>query len=132
MDPILQVIIQYIAEIIGLILITVLGIFSTWILNKIKEKKNLTNISMATEQVIYAAQETVRRLQQTVVDGLKEASPNGKLTPEQIQELKAQTQLITKEQLSQPTINLLIAAKIDLEALITSAAEAYINTMKWL
>jgi len=49
MDPILQVIIQYIAEIIGLILITVLGIFSTWILNKIKEKKNLTNISMATE-----------------------------------------------------------------------------------
>lgn len=130
MDLILQVVIQYVAEIIVLILISALGIFSTWILSKIKEKKNLTNISIAIEQVTLAAQETVRRLQQTVVDGLKEASPNGKLTPEQVQALKAQTQMIVKEQLSQPTIDLLTAAKIDLEALITNAAESYINVMK--
>lgn len=100
MDLILQTVIQYVAEIIVLILISALGIFSTWILSKIKEKKNLTNISIAIEQVTLAAQETVRRLQQTVVDGLKELSPNGKLTPEQIQELKAQTQMIVREQLS--------------------------------
>lgn len=130
MDLILQTVIQYVAEIIVLILISALGIFSTWILSKIKEKKNLTNISIAIEQVTLAAQETVRRLQQTVVDGLKELSPNGKLTPEQIQELKAQTQAIVREQLSQPTIDLLTAAKIDLEALITNAAESYINVMK--
>ena len=130
MDLILQTVIQYVAEIIVLILISALGIFSTWILGKIKEKKNLTNISIAIEQVTLAAQETVRRLQQTVVDGLKEASPNGKLTSEQIQALKAQTQMIVKEQLSQPTIDLLTAAKIDLEALITNAAESYINVMK--
>lgn len=130
MDLILQTVIQYVAEIIVLILISALGIFSTWILGKIKEKKNLTNISIAIEQVTLAAQETVRRLQQTVVDGLKEASPNGKLTPEQVQALKAQTQMIVKEQLSQPTIDLLTAAKIDLEALITNAAESYINVMK--
>lgn len=130
MDLILQTVIQYVAEIIVLILISALGIFSTWILSKIKEKKNLTNISIAIEQVTLAAQETVRRLQQTVVDGLKELSPNGKLTPEQIQALKAQTQMIVREQLSQPTIDLLTAAKIDLEALITNAAESYINVMK--
>lgn len=130
MDTILQVAIQYAAEIIALILISVIGILGSYILNKIRQNKNLQNIGIATEQVIAATQETVRRLQQTLVEAYKAASPDGKLTPEQIAELKTKVQLITLEELAQPTLNLLIGAKIDVESMITNAAEAYINEMK--
>lgn len=130
MEYITQMIIQYVAEVVGLVIILALGIFSTWILNKINKNKNLQNISFAVEQVIAAAQETVRRLQQTVVEDLKAASADGKLTPEEIQNLKDQTILITFDQLSQPTIELLEAAKLDVCAIITNAAEAYINRLK--
>lgn len=130
MEIFMDVIIQYVAEIIGLVLITAIGIFGTWILNKINKNKNLENISLAMEQVTLATQETVRRLQQTLVEDYKEMSVDGKLTPEQIQELKGKVISITLSQLSDPTINLLTAAKLDVMNLITNAAEAYINEMK--
>lgn len=130
MEIFMDVIIQYVAEIIGLVLITAIGIFGTWILNKINKNKNLENISLAMEQVTLATQETVRRLQQTLVEDYKEMSVDGKLTPEQIEELKGKVISITLSQLSDPTINLLTAAKLDVMNLITNAAEAYINEMK--
>lgn len=129
MDTILNTIIQYVAEILGLAIATAVGILGTWILNKIRQNKNLTNISAATEQVITATQETVRRLQQTLVESYKEAQ-GGKLTPEQILELKQKTLDITLQQLGAPTLNLLAAAKIDVSNIITNAAEAFINEMK--
>ena len=129
MDTILNTIIQYVAEILGLAIATAIGILGTWILNKIRQNKNLTNISAATEQVIEATQETVRRLQQTLVESYKEAQ-GGKLTPEQILELKQKTLDITLQQLGSPTLNLLAAAKIDVANIITNAAEAFINEMK--
>ena len=129
MDTILNTIIQYVAEILGLAIATAIGILGTWILNKIRQNKNLTNISAATEQVITATQETVRRLQQTLVESYKEAQ-GGKLTPEQILELKQKTLDITLQQLGAPTLNLLAAAKIDVANIITNAAEAFINEMK--
>lgn len=130
MEIFMDVIIQYVAEIIGLVLITAIGIFGTWILNKINKNKNLENISLAMKQVTLATQETVRRLQQTLVEDYKEMSVDGKLTPEQIEELKGKVISITLSQLSDPTINLLTAAKLDVMNLITNAAEAYINEMK--
>ena len=129
MDTILNTIIQYVAEILGLAIATAIGILGTWILNKIRQNKNLTNISAATEQVITATQETVRRLHQTLVESYKEAQ-GGKLTPEQILELKQKTLDITLQQLGAPTLNLLAAAKIDVANIITNAAEAFINEMK--
>ena len=129
MDTILNTIIQYVAEILGIAIATAIGILGTWILNKIRQNKNLTNISAATEQVITATQETVRRLQQTLVESYKEAQ-GGKLTPEQILELKQKTLDITLQQLGAPTLNLLAAAKIDVANIITNAAEAFINEMK--
>lgn len=130
MDVIFQMVVQYVAEIVALIVISAIGILGTYILNKINKNKKLENIGVATEQLITATQATVRRLQQTLVEAYKEASPDGKLAPEQIAELKTKVQLITLEQLAQPTIDLLIAAKIDVEGMIANAAEAYINKMK--
>ena len=130
MDTLLQILIQYAAEVIALIIITALGILGSYILKKIVSNKNLENIANASQQVISAAQETVRRLQQTLVETWKAAAVNGKLTPEQIEELKGLTQEITMEQLGQPVLDLLAAAKIDVSEMITNAAEAYINQLK--
>ena len=127
MDIIMNTIIQYVAEIIGLLLVTAIGIGGTYLINKINKNKQLENISVATIQVISASQETVRRLQQTLVDNYKR---QGALTPEQIEELKKLTQEITLDQLGQPVLDLLEAAKIDVSSMITNAAEAYINEMK--
>lgn len=130
MDMFLQVIIQYAAEIIALVVISAIGILGTFILNKINKNQNLKNIGEATYQVIEAAQETVRRLQQTMVEGMKELAEDGKLTPEQIAQLKEETLRITLENLGSPILDLLLAAKVDVAGLITNAAEAYINEMK--
>ena len=130
MDMIMQVIIQYVAEIVALIVISAIGIIGAYILNKINKNQNLKNIGEATEQVIAAAQETVLRLQQTMVEGMKELAEDGKLTPEQIAELKEQTLQITLETLGAPILDLLLAAKVDVAGLITNAAEAYICEMK--
>jgi hypothetical protein len=130
MDIILQTVIQYAAELIALILVSALGILGAWIMNKINKNKNLQNIEAATSTVIHAAQDTVLMLQQMYVDDYKEASSIGKLTPEQIADLREKTQQITLEQLGQPVLELLEAAEIDVANLITTAAEAYINRIK--
>lgn len=130
MDIIIQTVVQYVAEIVALVIISALGILGAFVLKKINKNKDLKNIAGATQLVISAAQETVRRLQQTVVEGYKEEALDGKLTPEQIAELKRRTLEITMSTLAQPVLDLLLAAKVDISGLITNAAEAYINEMK--
>lgn len=130
MDIIVQTVVQYVAEIVALVIISALGILGAFVLKKINKNKDLKNIAGATQLVINAAQETVRRLQQTVVEGYKEEALDGKLTPEQIAELKRRTLEITMGTLAQPVLDLLLAAKVDISGLITNAAEAYINEMK--
>lgn len=129
MNIFIGTLLQYLAEVIGLIIITALGIFGTWLLSKMKEKKGLENIGIATEQVVKAAQETVLELQQTLVEGWKRAQ-NGKLTPEQIEELNEKMLQITLTKLASPTLKLLTGAKVDVTAMITSAAEGYILELK--
>ena len=130
MEIFMNTIIQYVAEIIAILVISAIGVFGSWLLNKMKQQKGLENIAMATEQVIQAAQVTVRELQQTLVGNWKEQQENGKSTAEQIVELKQKAIEITLKKLSEPTLKLLESAKIDVEVMITSAAEAYIDELK--
>ena len=130
MEIFMNTIIQYVAEIVAILVISAIGVFGSWLLNKMKQQKGLENIAMATEQVIQAAQVTVRELQQTLVGNWKEQQENGKLTAEQIVELKQKAIEITLKKLSEPTLKLLESAKIDVEVMITSAAEAYIDELK--
>lgn len=129
MEVLLNTLIGYVAEIICLVVITLIGIFGTWLLNKMKQQKGLENVTIATEQVINEAQNTVLELQQTLVEGWKRAQ-NGKLTEEQIDELKVKVIDITKAKLASPTLNLLLSAKVDVEKMIESAAEGYVLELK--
>lgn len=129
MEIFVNALIQYVAEIVGLALVTAIGIFGTWLLNKLNQKKGLENIALATEQVLDASQKTVLELQQTLVEGWKRAQ-DGKLTPEQIEELNKKVLDITMSKLAEPTLNLLNGAKVDVIALIMSAAEGYVLELK--
>ena len=129
MEIFLNTLIQYLAEIIGIILVTALGVFGTWLLNKLKQKKGLENITLATEQVLTASQATVLELQQTLVEGWKRKQ-DGKLTPEQVEELKTKVLEITMAKLANPTLKLLEGAKMDVVTMITSAAEGYVLELK--
>ena len=129
MEIFLSTFIQYIAEIVALIVVSLLGIFGTWLLNKLKQKKGLENISIATEQVIEASQATVLELQQTLVEGWKRAQ-DGKLTSAQVTELQEKVLQITMSKLADPTLKLLEGAKMDVTNMIVSAAEGYILELK--
>lgn len=125
-----EVIIENIVSIVATLLITLIGIFGAWLTKKIGAKTELANIADAQREVILMAQQTVGELQQTVVDGLKEASADGKLSDDEISMLGQELISKTMDKMSDPTKKILNAAGVDIKALITSAGENYIAMLK--
>lgn len=129
MEIILNTVIDYALEVLGILIITLIGYYGTKLVNKIKEKEGLENIALATQEVISAVQATVFELQQTLVKDWKK-NQEGKLTEEQIASLKDKVVSITLAKLGTPILGLLEGAKVDIVVLITSSAEACILEMK--
>ena len=129
MDVFMTVFVEYLAELLAVAAVSLIGYYGSKLLSKMREQEGLENISIATEQVLSAVQATVLELQQTFVEDWKKAQ-NGKLTEEQIDTLRDKVIEITSAKLSKPTLDLLASAKVDIIVLITSTAEAYILQMK--
>jgi len=125
-DIIIEVIVQAVGA-IALMAITLLG---TWLTSLIGKKTALININLAKDEVIGAAQLTVEELQQTLVEGLKAAHEDGKLTNDEIAELGKQLLEGTWAKMSKPTADLLEAAGVDLVNLIQGAGEAWLLELK--
>lgn len=121
--------VQYLIEIIGAAVLVGIGISGTWALTKLAQHKKLQNITEAVGQLLEATNITVTALQQQLVEDWKK-NQNGKLTEQQIAELKQKVVAITLEHLSLPTLDLLNAAKIDIINIINTAAEAYVLKLK--
>ena len=119
-------IIKVIAEVIATLLITLIGVFGAWLTAKIGKRVELTNINKAKDELVEAAQRTVLELQQTVVEGMKAAAQDGKLSEEEITELSIMLLNKTKQKMSLPSIQLLEAAAVDVNAMIRGAGEALI------
>lgn len=128
-NPITTGLVELALDIVATIAMAAIGVVGAWLAAKLGQNKKLANIAQATNQVILAAQLTVGELQQTAVEAMKAAAPNGKLTKAQIAALNAQLLAKTTEKLSAPTVALLEAAKTDVNALIQGAAEDMINQM---
>jgi|GEM_PF-2646625 len=122
--------IPYAVEIVASLALAAISVFGAWLMSKLGQKKQLENVSEATEQVVRAAQLTVSNLQQTLVDGWKAKSPTGKLDPAQIEVLKSRVFVDSMALLSGPTKQLLDAAKIDTQRLISGAAELILIDLK--
>ncbi|HMM30337.1 MAG TPA: hypothetical protein PKB13_01030 [Clostridia bacterium] len=123
-----QALIETILQVAATLLITLIGVLGAWLTAQIGKNKQLSGIANATEQVIRATQITVGELQQTVVDRLKDGGL--KLSEQQIAELGRVLLKMTYAKLSTPTTDLLKAAAVDVDALITGAAEDWLSKIK--
>ena len=125
-----SVIIETVVSIAANLAVTLIGIFGAWALSRIAKNQQLVNINTAVDGLTNAAEQTVWELQQTVVDDLKEASGDGKLTQEEIEDLGKKLLEGTIAKMSESAIDLLKAANVDINAIITGAGEAMIAKMK--
>ena len=122
-------IISMLTQVVGELILAALGIAATWFMTKMAQNSKLENISRATAEAVCVARQTVMELQQTVVDGLKAAHEDGKLTESEIESLKRQLQYKAVNKLSNTSIKILEAAGIDLSGIIQGAAEELIANM---
>lgn len=123
-------IIEYGVQVAAALLITLIGVLGTWLTVKIGKTKQLENILIAQGELTNAAQTTVEELQQTVVDGLKAAHKDGKLTQKEIAELGDMLIDKTVQKLSGTAYALLEAASVDIVAMIKGVGESWIKQLK--
>ena len=110
--------------------IALIGVFGAWLTAKLGKATQLDTVNRAQQELIKLAQITVGELKQTVVDGMKAAHKDGKLTKEEIAQLGQLLYEKTTAKLSASAMDVLTAAQVDVSALITGAAEHLIATMK--
>ncbi len=124
------VIIETVVSIVANLAVTLIGVFGAWLLMQIGKSQKLSTISAAVGELTAAAEQTVLELQQTTVDGLKEAAKDGKLTQAEITMLGKKLLDGTLAKMSDSGMSVLKAANVDINAIITGAGEALIAKMK--
>ena len=125
-----QLLLKYALQVAATLLITLIGVLGTWLTLQVGKNTNLKNINDAQKELIRAAKITVGELKQTVVNELKAANEDGKLTSQEIAQLRRKMVDKTLEKLSAPAYALLAAASVDVEALILGAGESWIERIK--
>ena len=110
--------------------IALIGVFGAWLTAKLGKATQLDTVNCAQQELIKLAQITVGELKQTVVDGMKAAHKDGKLTKEEIVQLGQLLYEKTTAKLSASAMDVLTAAQVDISALITGAAEQLISGIK--
>ena len=111
-------------------LIALIGVFGAWLTAKLGKATQLDTVNHAQQELIKLAQITVGELKQTVVDGMKAANQDGKLTKDEIAQLGQLLLDKTVAKLSASAMDVLTAAQVDISALITGTAEQLIGRIK--
>ena len=125
-----EVIIEMVAQIVGTFALMLIGVAGTWLTAKIAKRNELANIAAATAEATDAAQRVVLELQQTMVEGMKASCEDGKLSDSEIEQLGALLLDKAMAQMSVPAMNVLASAGKDVSAIIQSAGEAMILSIK--
>ena len=125
-----NIIIETVVQIFAALLLMLISLLGTWLTAKLAKRTELANIAAATDEATRVAQQTVLELQQTVVDNLKAARADGKLTKEEVAELKELLLDGAMDKMSDTAKNMLTAAGVDISAVIRGAGEAFIRQMK--
>ncbi len=97
---------------------------------QIGKAQELKTINAAIGELTNAAETTVLELNQTVVEGLKVASTDSKLTQKKNTMLGKQLSEGTLAKMSESGIGVLKDANVDVNAIITGAGEALIARIK--
>ncbi len=125
-----DILIENAVEIAAAFFIALIGVFGAWLTAKLGKATQLDTVNHAQQELIKLAQITVGELKQTVVDGMKAAHEDGKLTREEIAQLGQLLYEKTTAKLSASAMDVLTAAQVDVSALITGTAEQLIAGMK--
>ena len=125
-----DVIIENVVKIIAALLMMLISVGGAYLTALISKNEKLKGIGIATEQIIEAAMQTAGELQQTVVEQMKAAAIDGKLSEEEISDLGRQVVGLTLAKLTQPTKDLIDGAGGDIEAIIHGATEAWLEEIK--
>ena len=124
------VIIETVVSVVANLAVTLIGVLGAWLLMQIGKTQKLNTINTAVGDLTAAAEQTVLELQQTTVEGLKEAAKDGKLTKAEIAVLGKKLLDGTLAKMSDSAIGVLKAANVDVNAIVTGAGEALIARMK--
>jgi len=124
-----DILIENAVDIAAAFFIALIGVFGAWLTAKLGKITQLDTVNKAQQELIKLAQITVGELKQTVVDGMKAASKDGKLTKDEIAALGQLLYEKTTAKLSDSAMNVLTAAQVDISALITGTAEQLIGRM---
>ena len=125
-----DILIENAVNIAAAFFIALIGVFGAWLTAKLGKSTQLDTVNRAQQELIKLAQITVGELKQTVVDGMKAASKDGKLTKDEIAQLGNLLFEKTTAKLSASAMDVLTAAQVDISALITGTAEHLIGQMK--
>lgn len=125
-----NILIENAVNITAAFFIALIGVFGAWLTAKLGKATQLDTVNRAQQELIKLAQITVGELKQTVVDGMKAAHTDGKLTKEEIAQLGNLLYEKTTAKLSATAMDVLTAAQVDISALITGTAEHLISGMK--
>ena len=124
------VIIETVVSVVANLAVTLIGVLGAWLLMQISKSQKLSTINTAVDELTNAAEQTVLELQQTVVDDLKAASADGKLTKDEIEVLGKKLIDGALAKMSGSAMDVLKAANVDVNAIITGAGEALIARIK--
>ncbi len=125
-----NILIENAVNIVAAFFIALIGVFGAWLTAKLGKATQLDTVNRAQQELIKLAQITVGELKQTVVDGMKAAHTDGKLTKEEIAQLGQLLYDKTTAKLSASAMDVLTASQVDISALITGTAEHLIGQMK--
>ena len=125
-----EVLIEVGTQIIFELLMLLVGVLFAYLGKLLAKTKKMEHINMAMYELESVVKNVVGEIQQTTVDGLKEASADGKLTKDEIKRLGVLLVSHTLDQLSAPASETLIAAGVDIESMIHTIAEAWIAEIK--
>ena len=125
-----DILIENAVNIAAAFFIALIGVFGAWLTAKLGKATQLDTVNRAQQELIKLAQITVGELKQTVVDGMKTAHTDGKLTNEEIAQLGQLLYEKTTAKLSASAMEVLTAAQVDISALITGTAEQLISGIK--
>lgn len=130
MELIVNALIENGVQVAVSLVVALIGVAGTWLSIQIGKVKKLQTVKLATDEAKDAAITTVLELQQTVVDDLKAAAVDGKLTKEEIAKLKNDLITMSMAKLSDTSVKILTAAGVDISAIIAGVGEALIGKMK--
>ena len=130
MEMIVNALIDSGVQVLAALAVALIGVAGTWLTTQIGKVKKLQTVQIAVDEAKSAAINTVLELQQTVVDDLKAAAVDGKLTKEEIAKLKNDLLSMSMAKLSDASVKVLTAAGVDISAIITGAAEAMVGNIK--